>query len=130
MVRRLSRAQRRERFLECAIEAFDQLEDWYDEHPAATFDEIEQEARRRRRKLMGRALEVLINGRDTGMALTPPSCPRCGQEMEFHEYRGKAIRGLEGETRLERAYYVCPQGCGETLFPPGREAEAAEGSME
>ena len=39
------------------------------------------------------------------------------------EYKGeqyaRTIRGLEGDTRLERAYYVCPQCSGETIFPPG-----------
>jgi len=34
-------------------------------------------------------------------------------------YRDWWIHGLKGETRLERAYYVCPECKGETLFPPG-----------
>ena len=66
----------------------------------ATFAEIEQAGREQRRRLMGKALEVLINGRDTGLQAAPPGCPECGAEMEFHEYRGKTIRGLEGEARF------------------------------
>lgn len=130
MVRQLSRARRRERFLQQAMEMFEELETWYDQHPAATFGEIEQEARQQRRKFAGKALEILINGRDTGFEWAPPLCPQCEQEMVFQGYREKTIRGLEGRTRLERAYYVCPQGCGETFFPPGPEAETAQGPLE
>jgi hypothetical protein len=129
-MRTVSRAQRRERYLQCALEMWDKFEAWYDEHPEATFGEIEERARRVRRELMGKALEVLINGRDTGHGVNPPHCERCGEEMAFHEYRGKTIRGLEGDTHLERAYYVCPNGCGETIFPPGPEVGPASGSVE
>jgi hypothetical protein len=130
MVKKISRAQRREQFLQYALEAFEALEEWYDEHPEATFEEIEQEARRRRRELMGKTIEIVINGRSTGHELEPPRCPQCGEAMEFHEYRGKLVRGLEGNSRLQRAYYICPQGCRETFFPPGSNPCTAQGSME
>jgi hypothetical protein len=45
--------------------------------------------------------------------------------MEFKEYRRWGISGLEGETVLMRAYYVCPDCTGETLFPPGSETAIA-----
>ena len=125
-MKRLSRAQRRERFLQLADVAFDRLEVWCDAHPEATYGEIEAEARRQRRELMGQALEVLINGRDNGVRTEAPRCSQCGEEMQFHEYRAKTIRGLEGDTCLQRAYYVCPRGCGETFFPPGPDSETAQ----
>jgi hypothetical protein len=115
----MSHAQRRAAFLECATRMFDALEDWYDAHPDASFGEIEAEARRQRRELMGRALAILINGRDRGFQLEAPPCQKCRQPMEFQRYRGWTIYGLEGDTRLVRAYYVCPKCPGETLFPPG-----------
>ena len=37
--------------------------------------------------------------------------------MEFKGYRGWTIRGLEGDTWLEPAYYVCPDCEGQTGFP-------------
>jgi len=129
-MKRLSRVQRRERFLQLADAAFDRLEEWCDAHPEATFGEIEAEARRQRRELMGQALEVLINGRDHGVRTEGPRCRQCGGEMEFHEYRAKTVRGLEGDSCLQRAYYVCAQGCGETFFPPGPDSEAAERPLE
>lgn len=126
----LSRAQRRAAFLESAARKFDELEDWYDQHPEASFGEIEAEARRCRRELMGQALAILINGRDKGFQLEAPSCPQCGQPMKFERYRSWTVFGLEGDTELVRAYYVCPYGCGETVFPPGSEAEVESGSLE
>jgi len=125
-MRRVSRAQRRERFLRLAGAMFEELESWYDAHPEASFGEIEAQARQKRRELMGQALAVLINGRDNGMGVEAPRCSQCGSAMQFHEYRSKTIHGLEGETSLERAYYVCPQGCGETFFPPGPDTEVAQ----
>ncbi len=35
-----------------------QLEDWYDQHPEASFGEIEAEARKRRRALMEKTSEI------------------------------------------------------------------------
>jgi hypothetical protein len=130
MTHAMSRAQRRAVFLERATQMFDALEDWYDEHPDASFGEIEAEARRKRRDLMGEALAILINGRDRGFQLEAPRCQKCSQPMEFQRYRGWTIHGLEGDTRLERAYYACPDCAGETLFPPGSETATAGGSLE
>ena len=125
-----SRAQREAEFMEAARQMYAGLEDWYDQHPAASFGEIEVEARRRRRAMMGQALKILVNERDRGYQLTPPQCPECHQPMEFEGYRPWHVWGLEGDTTLERAYYVCPRCAGQTLFPPGSEASVAGGPLE
>ena len=130
MNRQMSRAQREAAFLKKAVSMYNRLEAWYDEHPEASFGEIEAEARRLRRELMGEGLEILINGRDTGYQVEGPSCEQCGQEMEYKGHNPWGISGLEGESRLMRAYYVCPNCKGETLFPPGPETEAEGGSLE
>ena len=130
MYRQISRAQREAIFVEQAVRMYGALEEWYDEHPEASFGEIEEEARRLRRELMGEALAVLINGRDTGHQLEAPECEACGGEMTFKGHHSWGISGLEGETRLMRAYYSCPECAGETLFPPGPEAEAASRPLE
>jgi hypothetical protein len=124
MARKMSRKRRKEAFLMAASEAFERLEAWYDEHPEARFGEIEQEARRRRRELMGKALEVLVNGRDNGVQVEGVQCKQCGVDMEFKGYLPWTVHGLEGDTELERAYYVCPKCEGETIFPPGPKAGA------
>jgi hypothetical protein len=130
MTRRLSRPRRRAAFLEAAGQLYDQLETWYDEHPQASFGEIEAEIRKRRRELMGTGIEVLVNGRDTGFLIEAPRCAQCGCELEFEGYRNWTVHGLEGDVVLERAYYVCPDCQGETLFPPGSETEVARRPLE
>lgn len=130
MTRQTSRDRRREVCLQLAEEMIERLEAWYDAHPEASFGEVEQQARQERREFMGQVLEILINGRDTGFCLEAPCCERCGVEMEFKDYHGWTIHGLEGDTRLERAYYVCPDCEGQTLFPPGPQAAVAPGSLE
>jgi hypothetical protein len=125
MARRMSRGQRQEAFLAEARRMFDCLEMWYDDHPDASFREIEREARVQRRAFMGEALAIMINGRDTGHQVDPPHCAICGTEMDFEDYRNWTVHGLEGDITLERAYYVCPDCDRQGLFPPGPQAEAA-----
>jgi hypothetical protein len=130
MTRQQSRDQRKAAFLKLAADLHSQLEEWYDQHPAASFGELEQEARQLRREFLGHGLAVVINGRDTGFQLEEPQCPQCAQPMQFVGYRPWRVSGLEGETELERAYYVCPECEGQTLFPPGSEVAVTPGSLE
>jgi len=78
----------------------------------------------------GKALEVVINGRDNGVEVEGVYCERCGTEMELKRYLPWTVHGLEGDSKLERAYYVCPGCNGQTIFPPGQETGTAEGSLE
>jgi hypothetical protein len=130
MSRPQSRARRKAAFMEEAARMYEQLEEWYDQHPQASFGEIEAEARKRRRELMGKTLEQLVNGREAGVQVEAPKCEQCGEALEFEGYCGWGVHGLEGDSRLERAYYTCPKCKGQTIFPPGSEAEVASGSLE
>ena len=125
MSRPQSRARRQAAFMEEAKRMYDQLEEWYDAHPQASFGEIEAKVRQCRRELMGKALAQLVNGRDTGAQVELPMCKQCGGTMKFVGYRKWSIHGLEGDSTLERAYYVCPNCAGETLFPPGPKVRPA-----
>lgn len=119
MARPMSREERKAAFMKKAEEMFAELEEWYDQNPEASFEEIERQARQARRKMMGSAMGVVVNGRDVGKTAEAPSCKECGQAMSFKGYRPKTLYGLEGETELERAYYVC-EGCDkQSFFPPG-----------
>ena len=109
---------------------FEGLEEWYDQHPTASFGEIEAEARQRRRELMGKGLAVLINGRETGYQIEPPACPTCGKPMDFEDYRAKTVYGLEGDSALSRAYYVCSHCAEQTLSPPRSDSAPAPRSLE
>jgi DNA-directed RNA polymerase subunit RPC12/RpoP len=119
MSRPQSRTRRKAAFLAEAERMYEALEEWYDAHPEASFGEIEAEARKRRRELMGKTMEQLVNGRDSGVQVEAPKCEQCGEAMEFEGYSEWGVQGLEGESRLERAYYRCPHCKGQTLFPPG-----------
>ena len=131
MARRMSRQQRKEAFLAAASDAYEELETWYDAHPEATFGEVEEEARKKRRELMGKALEILVNGRDTGYQIEGLQCAKCGRWMEYKGERFKrTVYSFEGDVSLERAYYVCPECEGETVFPPGQEVGAEGGPLE
>lgn len=130
MSRPQSRARRQAVFMEEAQRMYEQLEEWYDAHPQASFGELEEEARKRRRELMGKALTHLVNGRDTGAQVEAARCGQCGEKMEFEGYRDWHIHGLEGDSTLARAYYVCSDCKGETIFPPGSKIEIAGRSLE
>ncbi len=119
MTRPITRAARKAAFMKQAEEMFEELEDWYDQNQGATFEEIEGRARQARRKMMGESLGIMINGRDVGKTAEAPKCEKCKQAMAFKDYRPKIVCGLEGETELERAYYVCQVCEKQTFFPPG-----------
>ncbi len=78
-----SRSQRKAAFLQAASEMYERLEGWYDAHPAATFEELEQELRQQRRELMGGALATLIVGRDSGYRATAPACRSVGRRWRL-----------------------------------------------
>jgi hypothetical protein len=120
-----SRSQRKAAFLQAAGEMYERLESWYDAHPAATFEEIEQELRPQRRELMGGGLATLIVGRDSGYQPSAPPCPQCGRPMAFEGYRPWTVKGLEGDSVLDRAYYVCPACAGAAFSPSGSETGVA-----
>ena len=103
MARPMLRAVRKAAFMKQAEEMFEELEEWYDQNQAATFEEeIETRARQARRKMMGESLDILINGRDVGKTEARPTCEKCRQAMVFKDYRIKMVYGLEGKTELER----------------------------
>jgi hypothetical protein len=125
MARTKSRAQRKEAFVKLAGQMYDRLEDWYDQHPEASFEELEAALREPRRELMGATTATLVLGRDSGFRIDAPGCPHCGRSMVFKEYRPWTVKGLEGDTVLERAYYTCPTCCGEAFSPSGPEVATA-----
>ena len=130
MSRRLSRAQRQAAFVEAATQMFNQLEEWYEQHPQASFAELEAQARPARRNLMGEVLTLLINGRSEGYQFEPPRCAGCGQALRFEGYRRRTLSGLEGESELSRAYYACVHCEAQTLFPPRPAAAPARRPLE
>lgn len=89
---------------------------WRQQHPAATFTEIEAEVARRLAQLHAEAVASVVNTPDETLA--SPTCPACGQRMQASGTRTRTIQTRTGVTvRLTRAYFVCPV-CATGIFPP------------
>jgi len=113
------REREKEKLQEAMGEMYDQLWQWREAHPEASFDEIAGQVTPQRRAMMAELLKTLAYQHGSGQVPEGWACVGCGKPMA---YKGEAKRGvehyLEGETELKRAYYYCPEcECG--LFPPG-----------
>lgn len=126
---RRTKSEARAAFMGAAEHLWDAFNTWYEAHPEATFDEMEQELGRLRRVLMGDTLVLALQQGDLGASAEAPICERCGRTMEFQGYPRKGVHGLEGDSRIPRAYYLCPH-CDAGFFPPGPPPAAETGSVE
>ena len=98
------------------------IAEWREEHPRATFREIEAEIDRRLDEYRAQVLSDTANlsasaewidGQDG------PECPVCGSRLEG---KGKKKRSLQtrggNEVKKDREHDICPV-CGQAIFPPG-----------
>ena len=109
-------SERDETVLTVANETGDGLELWRDEHPGATVGESAFGVRQRR-TATGKGLSFWVNGQGAGYPAEGVECSVCGGWMEFKGYLPWTVYGLEGDVRMERAYYVCPRCKVERLSP-------------
>jgi len=99
------------------------MKEWRQQHPKATFREIEAALDERLARLRARMLEdaALVSRAAEWAAesVERPVCPKCGTPLQA---RGKEARALttqyDQSIQLERSYGVCPK-CQTGLFPPG-----------
>jgi hypothetical protein len=101
-----------------------ELTAWRQQHPTATWQEIEYALDTRLAQVRADLLTDLAHASPaadwrTAASSDQPVCPDCGSPLHP---RGKHPRQLTthgGQTvTLKRQYGVCP-GCGTGLFPPG-----------
>jgi len=94
--------------------------EWRQQHPKATFREIEEEVDKRLAVLRVRMLsDAAISSAQADWDGERVVCPHCGMKLEKKgkKKRKLATRGGQ-EVELEREYGVCPK-CGQGIFPPG-----------
>ena len=98
------------------------MAEWRQQHPTATFREIEAEVDKRLSVLRARMLSDAAMGSafaEWARGSREANCPICGARLE---QKGKKKRKLQTrggqEVELEREYGVCPK-CGQEIFPPG-----------
>lgn len=85
------------------------LFEWREAHPRATLAEIEEEAGKVRREMMGEVMERVMEWTGRGYEVEGVRCEACGEEMKFQGYRENGVQTMEGEVRIPRAYYYCPR---------------------
>jgi YgiT-type zinc finger domain-containing protein len=98
------------------------MAEWRQQHPTATFREIEAEVDKRLSVLrarmlsdaaMGSAFAEWVGGSREAL------CPACGARLEQNGKKKRKLQTRGGqEVELEREYGVCPK-CGQGIFPPG-----------
>ncbi|MGH2507475.1 MAG: hypothetical protein ACRDHZ_08750 [Ktedonobacteraceae bacterium] len=100
------------------------MTEWRQQHPTATFREIEEAVDERLAKVRAGMLEDLLKmspQADWSQLSNErrPQCEQCGTPLVS---RGKQRRRLQTtggqQIELERSYATCPQ-CGQGIFPPG-----------
>jgi hypothetical protein len=119
MVQRPSREESEEHLLSLVRKMNAELCEWRDKHPEASLDDIADQVTPRRRQLIGEWIAQLACQHGDGATAERPNCPACGRGMVDKGKVRCAKQHLEGEIRLNRAYYFCP-ACGQKVFPPRR----------
>ena len=108
---------------------YDELYEWRERHPEASFDEIANQVTARRQGLMGVLMSQLALQHGSGEVVEGLTCEQCGQALAYKGEPRRGVEHLEGQADLERAYYHCPH-CKGGIFPPGPAVEVGETQLE
>jgi len=98
------------------------IAEWRQQHPKATFREIEAEVDKHLAVLRARMLSdaaIRSAQAEWDEASREVVCPDCGTRLEQKGIKKRKLQTRGGqEVALEREYGVCPK-CGQGIFPPG-----------
>ena len=112
----------RKRWSGLSDEIISGMAEWRQQHPTATFREIETEVDNRLSVLRARMLSDAAMGSalaEWAGGSREAICPACGAELEQKGKKKRKLQTCGGqEVELEREYGVCPK-CGQGIFPPG-----------
>ncbi len=102
---------------ELAEEAFTGMAKWREQHPKATFVEIEAAVDERLAAVRARMLQDAALA-STATELEGGECPECGHKLEYGSKHSRTLlTNHNKQVTLERRYGKCPC-CGAGLFPP------------
>jgi YgiT-type zinc finger domain-containing protein len=98
------------------------MAEWRQQHPKATFREIEAEVDKRlavlRAKMISDAAMSSAQAEWEGR-VGEVVCPACGTKLERKGKKKRKLSTRGGqEVEIEREYGFCPK-CGQGIFPPG-----------
>lgn len=128
-MKKVNRAQLRERMIKQAVEEIDKVLAWQEEHPEATLREMEEELEKIRLKILSQAIEAMVEMRGSGYQIEKVHCPKCGAEMEYKGEKKRRKMTTVGEMSYERSYYWCAS-CQEGFFPSGQSASGGQELLE
>ena len=103
-------------------EIISEIAEWRQEHPKATFREMEAEVDRRlsvlRAKMLGETAVSSVQS-EWAEGSREVVCPECGRPLERKGKKKRKLQTQGGqEVELEREYGVCP-ACRRGFFPSG-----------
>lgn len=98
--------------------------EWREQHPHATWREIEQAIDERLSRLRSKLLQDTAQHSQQRKwkqheGGQPPQCPSCQVALQARGSHTRTLQSSAGtQIPLERSYGTCPQ-CGSGFFPPG-----------
>lgn len=119
----MSRDTSQETWQELGLDVLTGMREWRQQHPKATFREIEAALDERLSRLRAQMLQDLAQESAAAhwSQLPEPSappCPACGTPLVARGQHTRRIQTTGGrEVELERFYGTCPS-CGAGFFPP------------
>jgi hypothetical protein len=108
---------------ELSEEILTDIKEWRQNHPQATFREIEDEVHERMSRLEAQVLQDAAQASKSREwsgkeAQERPKCPVCQSPLQGRGKRRRKLQGAQGqEVTLTRDYGTCPN-CGVGFFPP------------
>lgn len=95
-----------------------EMAEWNARHQQATFDELEQQVLKARKRFGEQLMQAVLEKRAEVRVVPGPACPKCGTEMRYKGQKERQVLSSIGETPVKRGHYYCSE-CKRSVFPPG-----------
>jgi hypothetical protein len=95
-----------------------EMAEWNAKHQQATFDELEQQVLKARKRFGEQLMQAVLKKRAEVRVVPGPACPKCGAEMRYKGQKERQVTSSIGATPVKRGHYYCSE-CQRSIFPPG-----------